>query len=316
LAAHGQTIRVGRYRIEITRPEKVLFPADGITKGDLTNYYRQIAAWILPHLQGRPLLLERYPDGIDKTHFFHKAVPVYYPDWIETVTVKKVGGTVTHVVCDNEASLVYIANQACITPHIWLSRIEKLHCPDQMVFDLDPADGNFESAKATAQSFSRLLDKLELPTFVKTSGSRGLHVAVPLNREEDFDSVRTFARRLAEIVVNEDWEHRTLEQRKSKRFGRIFVDTKRNAYAQTVAPAYSVRARPRAPVSAPLDWSELNKKDFRPDDVTIQSIFNRLEKFGDPRKDFRRWATSLKRAHQKLEDLNATRRISQEEEVR
>jgi bifunctional non-homologous end joining protein LigD len=315
LAARGQIVRVGRYKIEITRSAKVLFPADGITKGDLIDYYRRIAAWILPHLQDRPLVLERYPDGIDKTRFFQKAVPAYYPDWIKTVTVKKVGGTVTHVVCDNEASLVYIANQGCITPHIWLSRIDKLHCPDQMVFDLDPFDGGFASAKATARSLNRLLDELELPAFVKTSGSRGLHVAVPLNREENFDSVRAFARRLAEIVVNEDREHRTLEQRKSKRLGRIFVDTNRNAYAQTVAPAYSVRALPSAPVSAPLDWSELDKKDLRPEGASIRTIFDHLERV-DPWADFRRRATSLKRARQKFEGLNATRRISQQEEVR
>jgi bifunctional non-homologous end joining protein LigD len=139
---------------------------------------------------------------------------------------------------------------------------------------------------------------------------------VPLNRREDFDSVRAFARRLAEIVVNQDSDHRTLEQRKDKRQGRVFMDTNRNAYAQTVAPAYAVRARPRAPVSAPLDWSELNTTDLRPDGVTIRSVFDRLEKLGDPWNDFRRRATSLDGARQRLEELNATRRIPQEEEVR
>ena len=315
MAVGGQIIRVGRYDVEITRPAKVLFPADGITKGDLIDYYRRIAPWMLPHLRGRPVAMERYPDGIDKPSFFHKAVPSYYPDWIKTVTVKKVGGTVTHVVCDNEATLVYLANQACITPHIWLSRMDKLYYPDQMIFDLDPSGESFESVKATAQSFSRLLDELALPAYVKTTGSRGLHVAVPLNREEDFDSVRGFARRLAEIVVNGDREHRTLEQRKGKRLGRVFVDTNRNAYAQLIAPAYAVRARPGAPVSVPLEWSELNRKDLRPGGVTIRSVFDRLEKVGDPWKDFRRRATSLNRARQKLEELNATRRIPQKEEV-
>ena len=305
-AVDEQIIRVGRHDVEVTRTAKVLFPADGITKGDLIGYYRRIAPWMLPHLRDRPLAMERYPDGIDQPSFFHKAVPSYFPDWIKKVTVKKAGGTITHVVCNNEATLVYLANQACITPHIWLSRIDKLRCPDQMVFDLDPSGENFEPVRAAAQSFGELLDKLELPAYVKTTGSRGLHVAVPLDREEDFDSVRAFARRLAEIVVNGDREHRTLEQRKERRLERVFVDTNRNAYAQTVAPAYAVRARPGAPISLPLDWSELNKNDLRPNGVTIRTVFERLEKARDPWRDFRRHATSLNKARRKVEKLNAT----------
>ena len=305
-AVDEQIIRVGRHDVEVTRTAKVLFPADGITKGDLIGYYRRIAPWMLPHLRDRPLAMERYPDGIDQPSFFHKAVPSYFPDWIKKVTVKKAGGTITHVVCNNEATLVYLANQACITPHIWLSRIDKLRCPDQMVFDLDPSSETFEPVRATARAFGELLDKLELPAYVKTTGSRGLHVAVPLDREEDFDSVRAFARRLAEIVVNGDREHRTLEQRKERRLERVFVDTNRNAYAQTVAPAYAVRARPGAPISLPLDWSELNKNDLRPNGVTIRTVFERLEKAGDPWRDFRRHATSLNKARRKVEKLNAT----------
>jgi len=260
----GQIIRVGRFDVEITRPTKVLFPSDGITKGDLIDYYRQIAPWMLPHMRGRPLAMERYPDGIDAPSFFHKAVPSYFPDWIKTVTVKKVGGTLRHVICNDEATLANLANQACITPHIWLSRIDKLNYPDLMVFDLDPPSQDFELVKSTARAFHKLLQELQLPAYVKTTGSRGLHVAVPVKREEDFDSVRAFARRLAEAVVDEDPEHRTLEQRKDKRGGRVFVDTNRNAYAQTVAPAYAVRARARAPISTPLNWSELNNNDLRP----------------------------------------------------
>jgi bifunctional non-homologous end joining protein LigD len=307
MAVDGQTIRVGRRGITITRPAKVLFPADGITKRDLVDYYRRIGPWILPHLRDRPLAMERYPDGIGEPSFFQKAVPPYYPDWIERVTVQKAGGTITHVICNNEATLVYLANQACITPHIWLSRIEKLHFPDQMVFDLDPSGESFDPVRETAQSFGELLDRLELPAYIKTTGSRGLHIAVPLDREEDFDSVRAFARRVAEIVVKGDREQRTLEQRKSRRLGRVFVDINRNAYAQTVAPAYAVRARPGAAVSLPLDWSEVNRKDLRPNGVTIRTVFDRLEKAGDPWRDFRRHATSLNSARGKVEKLNVPR---------
>jgi bifunctional non-homologous end joining protein LigD len=314
LARDRQIVKVGRYDVEITRPAKILFPEDGVTKGDLIDYYRRIAPWILPHVRTRPLAMERYPEGIEKTRVFQKNVPPYYPDWIRTVTVKKIGGTVTHLVCDNEATLVYLANQACITPHMWLSRIGKLQCPDQLVFDLDPSSEDFEAVKATAQSFRKLLHELELPAYIKTTGSRGFHVAVPLDRGEDFDSVRAFARRLAEIVVMEDPEGRTLELRKGKRGERVFVDINRNAYAQTVAPAFAVRARPGAPVSTTLNWSELSKKDLQSDGVNIRSIFGRLEKVGDPWKDFRRHAISIKKTRQKIEKLNVTRGISQEEE--
>jgi bifunctional non-homologous end joining protein LigD len=288
----------------------VLFPADGITKRDLVDYYRQIASWILPHMRGRPLAMERYPDGIDKPSFFHKAVPSYYPDWLETVTVKKAGGTVTHVVCDDVASLVFLANQACITPHVWLSRISKLYHSDLMVFDLDPSAQGFGLVRSMAQALRGVLDSLELPAYVKTTGSRGLHVAVPLKPEVDFDSVRAFARRLAEMVVDMDPQHRTLEQRRDKRGGRVFLDTNRNAYAQTIAPAYAVRARPHAPVSVPLSWSELDKGDLGPDTITIRTVFERLEKIGDPWKDFRRHATSFHAAYRILKKRNVTRRIS------
>jgi bifunctional non-homologous end joining protein LigD len=309
LTGQGQIVQVDRHRVEITRPTKVLFPGDGITKGDLIDYYRRIAPWILPHMRGRPLAMERYPDGIDKPSFFHKAVPSYYPDWIKTVTVKKAAGTVTHVVCDDKPTLVFLANQACITPHIWLSRIDKLHHPDQMVFDLDPSGDDFGLVKSTAQDLSALLDELGLPAYVKTTGSKGLHVVVPLKREEDFDSVRAFAKRLAAIVVDDDPEHRTLEQRTNKRRGRVFLDTNRNAYAQTIAPAYAVRARPHAPVSVPLAWNELNNKDLRPDGVTIRTVFERLEKFRDPWHEYRRAAASLRAACRRLEKRSATRRI-------
>ena len=304
-----EIVRIGRHEVRVTRPRKVLFPEDGITKQDLIDYYCRIASWILPHLRGRPLVLERYPDGINEPGFFQKDTPSHYPGWIKTVTVKKVGGSVRHVVCDNAATLIYLANQACVTPHIWLSRTDKLDVPDQMVFDLDPSGDSFEPVKAAARSLKELLDHLGLPAYLKTTGLRGLHVAVPLKRREDFDSVRAFAREVARVIVSQEPGERTLEQRKSMRRGRVFVDTNRNAYAQTIAPAYAVRARRGAPVSVPLDWSELKSKNLRPDGVTIRSVFDRLEKVGDPWEDFWWRGVSLNRARRKLEKLKATRRL-------
>jgi bifunctional non-homologous end joining protein LigD len=309
-------MRIDDREVAISHPEKILFPEDRITKRDLVDYYRDIAPWILPHLRDRPLAMECYPDGIDQLGFIRKDTPAYYPGWIRTVVVrKKTGGSVRHVVCNDAATLVCLANQACVTPHIWLSRTDKLDRPDQMVFDLDPSGDSFEPVKATAQSLKELLDQLGLPAYLKTTGSRGLHVAVPLRRSEDFDAVRAFAREVARVLVSEEPEQRTLEQRKGMRRGRVFVDTNRNAYAQNMALAYAERARRGAPVSVPLDWRELTREDLRPQGVTIRTVFDRLEALGDLWADFRRRGASLATARRKLEKLHVTRRVPQEAAV-
>jgi bifunctional non-homologous end joining protein LigD len=298
-----RVVRVDGKEIEISRPEKVLFPEDGIAKGDLIEYYARIAPHMLPHLRDRPLTLERYPNGIHTKRFFQKEVSSYFPKWLRTVTVKKVGGTVTHVVCNDTATLVYIANQACVTPHIFLSRIDKLDIPDQMVFDLDPQGDDFELVRSTALSFKQLLDELELPAFLKTTGSRGLHVVVPLQRREGYDAVRAFARDLAARIVSQAPGERTMESLKANRGDRVFIDTNRNGYAQLVAPAYAVRARKGAPVSAPLQWNELEKKSLRSNSFTIRNIFDRVEKVEDPWADFWRKGASLAKARRNLSAL-------------
>jgi bifunctional non-homologous end joining protein LigD len=310
LATGDLRLRIGRRELKVTHPGKILFLGNGVTKKELIDYYRRIAPWMLPHMRGRPLAMERYPDGIDKPGFFQKDAAPYFPGWIKTVTVKKkTGGVVRHVVCDDAATLAYLASQACVTPHVWLSRIDKLTYPDQMVFDLDPSGGSFDMVKSTAESLKTVLDELNLPAFVKTTGSRGLHVAVPLRRTQPFDTVRDFARALATVVVSQAPRQRTLKLVKSKRRGRVFVDTNRIAYAQTIAPAYAVRARRGAPVSLPLDWSELRKRDLRPDGTTIRNVFDRLEKTGDPWHDFWRHGVSLNGARARFEALDAARSV-------
>jgi bifunctional non-homologous end joining protein LigD len=296
--------------VKITHRGKVLFPDDGITKEELVDYYRRVAAWMLPHVRGRPVAMERYPDGIGKPGFFQKDASPPFPEWIRTATVKKTGGVVRHVICDDAATLVYLASQACVTPHAWLSRVDKLAYPDQMVFDLDPSGDSFDMVKSTAESLKAVLDDIGLPAFVKTTGSRGLHIAVPLKRTEEFDTVRGFARGLAAIVVSQASDQRTLELLKSKRHGRVFVDTNRNAYAQTMAPAFAVRARRGAPVSFPIDWSDLRRLDLRPDGTTIRNVFERLARTGDPWHDFRRHSISLKGPRAKLEAWDAARSVS------
>lgn len=306
--ARPAVVHLGDRAVPLSRPEKILFPDDGITKGDLIEYYRRVADWMLPHLRDRPLALERYPDGIGRPGFFQKKAGTYYPTWIRTVTVPKAGGTVRHVVCDDAATLVYLANQACVTPHIWLSRTDRLDRPDQMLFDLDPSGDDFEPVKAAARAFKALLDRLGLPAYLKTTGSRGLHVAVPLQRREDFDAVRGFARELARLVAGEDPEQWTVEQRKDRRGGRVFFDTNRNAYAQMIAPAWAVRARPGAPVSVPLEWHELDRPDLRSNGITIRTVFARLEAAGDPWQDFWSRGATLTRARRRLARERGARR--------
>ena len=300
-----EILRVGGQEVSITNPEKVLFPADRITKGDLIRYYQRISPWMLPHLEGRPLSLQRFPDGIDSPGFFQKAAPAYYPPWIKKVTVQKAGGTVNHVVCDDAATLVYLANQACITPHIWLSRVGRQKFPDQMIFDFDPSTNDFAAVVEAALSLKTVLDDLQLPAFIKATGSRGLHVAVPLNREQDFGGVRAFAKSVAEVLVGQNPSRFTMEQYKRKRGGRVLIDINRNAYAQTAVAVYALRARNRAPIAVPLAWSELLNKGLRPDGITIRTVFERLDKGDDPWKDFWRHAASLDKASRKLEKLHA-----------
>jgi bifunctional non-homologous end joining protein LigD len=305
MPSHGEVLEINRHEVKITRPDKVLFPNDGITKYDLVDYYRRVSSWILPHLADRPLMLERYPDGIDEIRIVQKSAASYYPRWIKTATVRKAGGKLHQVICEDEATLTFLANQACITPHIWLSRIKSPEYPDRMIFDLDPSGDDFEPVRDTAHALREKLDKIGLPAYVKSTGSRGVHVTVPLKPESDFDAVRSFARQLAEIVAEEDQKHRTTEQRKVNRRGRVFLDTNRNAYAQTAVAPYAVRARLHAPVAVPISWRELDKSSFRPDGVTIRTIFDRLKKQDDPWKDFWSSAVSLKRTQRKLEELHA-----------
>jgi bifunctional non-homologous end joining protein LigD len=300
MAIKAGVLRVDGREIEISRPEKVLFPEDGITKGDLIEYYARIAPQILPHLCDRPLTLERYPNGINTKRFFQKEVSSYFPKWLKRVTVPKVGGTVTHLVGNDTASLVYIANQACVTPHIFLSRIDKLEVPDQMVFDLDPQGDDFDLVRSTALDFKQLLGELELPAFLKTTGSRGLHVVVPLRRREGYDEVRAFAREVAGIIVSQAPNARTMEPLKANRGDRVFIDTNRNGKAQLLAPAYAVRARKGAPVSVPLEWAELKKKSLRSNSFTIRNLYDRLERVTDPWAAFWRSGVLLTKARRKL----------------
>ncbi|MEV0169949.1 non-homologous end-joining DNA ligase [Streptomyces sp. NPDC050803] len=257
-----RTVRAGRRTVEVHRPQKVLFPGDGgakeYTKSDLVDYYRSVAPFMLPHLRGRPLMLERYPDGLEGPRFMQKNTPENYPDWVTRVEVPKEGGTVCHTVCEDSATLVLLADQACVTLHRWLSRVGRPDRPDRMVFDLDPAEDDFGPVREAAWLLGELLDEVNLPSALMTTGSRGLHVIVPLNGHHDFDEVREFARDLADTLAAAHPDRLTTEARRKDRGDHLYLDVQRNAYAQTAVVPFTVRARPGAPVAVPLAWTDLD----------------------------------------------------------
>lgn len=306
----ARTLRAGRRTVEIQRPGKVLFPGSGgtpeYTKGDLADYYRAVAPYLLPHLRGRPLTLERCPDGLDGQRFLQKNTPEHYPDWITRVEVAKEGGTVTHVVCDDTATLLHLADQACVTLHRWLSRTDRAggpDHPDRLVFDLDPAGDDFAAVRDAARWMRELLAELDLPAGAMTTGSRGLHLVVPLDGRHDFDEVRRFARDVAALAASRHPDRLTTAARKHDRAGRLYLDVQRNGYAQTAVAPYSVRARPGAPVAVPLAWKQLDDPAL---DARRWSITDAVDQARtEPWSDLPRRGRSLGPARRRLDDMHS-----------
>jgi bifunctional non-homologous end joining protein LigD len=294
-------------RVRITHPDKVLFPDDGITKADLAAYYETVAALMLPLVSGRPVTMQRFPNGIGRGGFLQKQAADYFPDWIERVTAPNrrtrsatTREQVTYMVCRAPDDLVYLANHACITPHVWLSRAPDIYQPDQMVFDLDPASADPHVLRLAASALHELLDELGLPAFLKSSGSKGLHVVVPLVPDAETDDVKVFSIAAAEALAARHPDDLTTEARIADRHGRLYLDIGRNGYAQTMAAPYAVRALPGAPVSVPLDWSELD--EFDPRRHTLRNIGERLAR-PDPWAGIDQAASSLDGARERLAEL-------------
>jgi bifunctional non-homologous end joining protein LigD len=294
-------LRLGRRVVKVSRPEKPLFPS-GETKADLAHYYADVAEAMLPQVAGRPLNLERYVDGIDGERLVQQRAGKYFPGWIARAETPKKGGSVEHVVARDAATLVYLAGQAAITLHRWLSRTDRLERPDVLIVDLDPSDPDSD-VRAAAVDFGALMRELGLEPFAMTTGSRGFHIVAPLQRRQDYDDVRAFARDLARLAAARDPERLTVEMRKAKRGGRILVDVARNAYAQTAVAPYAVRARPGAPVATPLRWEELEDEATRPDGWTIHTVPSRLNQAGDPWRDIHSAARPLGAPRRKLDAL-------------
>jgi bifunctional non-homologous end joining protein LigD len=268
--------------VEITHPDKVLVPDDGITKEDLASYYERVSEWMLPHIRFRPISMQRFPDGIARKGFFHKDAPDYFPSWLRRVEVPKSGGTVTHIYACDADTLVYLVGQNTITPHVWLV---------------------FNAVRRAARHSGVLLRELGFAPFAQVTGSKGIHVWTPLRRRAGNDEVRAFARDLARVLAARHPDELTTEWRKEKRDGRILVDTARNTYAQTAVPPYAVRPRPGAPVATPIDWDELSDSRLRPDRWTVKNVLRRLGAKGDPWADIASYARGISRARRRLESL-------------
>ncbi len=263
----------------LTHLDKIFWPEDKITKGDLLNYYDKISPWILPYLKDRPESLRRFPHGIEGETFFQKNLKDH-PDWIETVEITHSNKKVNYLLIQNEESLLYAANLGCIEIHPFFSRVKKLHNPDFLVFDLDPKGASFLKVIQIAQALHEFLEEIEVPNFCKTSGATGLHIAIPLGAKYTYDQAKQFAEIVAAIVQSRLPKISTLERSIAKRKGKVYIDCYQNNFGQTLASVYSVRARKGASVSTPLKWEEV-KKGLDPKDYTIKTILPRLKKMGD-----------------------------------
>jgi bifunctional non-homologous end joining protein LigD len=285
-AAHQQLIIDG-HPITVTHPDRVVFPEDGITKGEVVEYYRKIAERMLSHVRERPLHMNRFPGGIKWAPIQQKRVPDSFPGWIKRVTVGRhgKGDTITHAVIDDQATLVYLANYNMITAHVWLSRVEAPDRPDQLIFDLDPSDEDFTLVRNTALALRELLQPMQLEPFVKTTGSRGLHVVVPIEVGPSFEEAHLFADYIGQKLAATNPTHLTTEFIKEERKGRLFIDVNRNAYAQTAVAAYSIRAKRTAPIAVPIDWGDVKDSNLKPDGINFGNVWDWLKSHSDPWKD-------------------------------
>jgi bifunctional non-homologous end joining protein LigD len=306
-SAAKTSITAGGITVELSHTDKMFFPDDKITKGDLIEYYASVADRMLPYLKDRPVTMARYPDGITGHRIFQKNVPGYFPDWITRAPVKKEGGELHQVICDKPATLIYLANQACVEPHVFLSRIDRLDHPDQLVIDFDPPDGqHFEQARRGALWLKELLtDDLGATPFVKTTGGRGLHVHIPLDRAADFDEGREFALALSAVLADRHPDDLTTEQRKQGRDGRVYLDAMRNSYAQLVVAPYAVRARPGAAVATPLHWAEVDDPALDPAAFNLRTTAARLDSTDDPWTGLNRHRYSLAKLAERLGQMKA-----------
>lgn len=272
-------------KVEFSNQDKIIFPKAKLTKKAIIDYYKKIADYILPHLKARPVTLERYPEGINKNGFFQKNKSDYFPNWLDFYEISNKDGTTTeYVLINNVDSLLFLINQAVITPHIWLSQKNDIKKPDKIVFDLDPTKKDYRNLVIIAKSIKKYLDSIGLVAYVMSTGSNGVHIILPIKPELSFEQIHEFAKKISEKIVNKNPKIATIEQRKDKRDGKVFIDYLRNSYGQTSVCPYAIRPKENAPIATPLSWDELTSS-FNPQRYTIKNIFRRLAQKNNPWKD-------------------------------
>jgi len=274
------------HEVACSSTDRVVYPDCGVTKGDVIAYYRDVAPLALPELRGRALTLERFPKGLAGGGFYQKHAQNHFPAWIARVTFGET--PVDYPICDSAAALVYFANQGTLAFHVMTSRAAAPLAPDLLVFDLDPPDGQFDAARVAALALRGLLDERRLPAFVKVTGSKGVHVVVPLAPSAPYAAVDAFGRQLSAELCARSADTLTTEFYKKARKGRLFVDTMRNEPGATFVAAYSLRGRPGAPISAPITWDELADPAMRADAITLRRLRAWLDRRGDPWAGLRR----------------------------
>ena len=286
--------------VAISHPEKVMFPESGITKGELCSYYQLVAPLMLQHIEGRPVTLERFHRGIGEKGFFQKNVEKGAPAWLERVTVPKSDGVVNYPVVRDANGIMWLANQNCITPHVWTSRAPDLLHPDLCIFDLDPLVDDANVLRKVTLLLRDMLAECGLTSWVKTSGSKGFHVAVPLDGKANSGQVAQWAHAMGRAFAQRYPEHLTLEFYKVDRGGKILVDTGRNEFGATYATTYAVRPKPNAPISAPCSWEEVESGAAQPQTFTLRDMAKRLDTVGDL------WASIFQRPHALPDTLPST----------
>jgi bifunctional non-homologous end joining protein LigD len=297
-------VRAGRRTVSVSSPDRVVFPRAGLTKLDLASYYAEVADVMVPHVRGRPLALQSYPDGVLGESYFVKNVPAHYPSWIATAQVpRRGGGSIRQALANDGATLVYLAGQNVVTPHVWTSRADRLEQPDRIIFDLDPSTKHFDEVRAAARELGSLLRDLGFTPFAMTTGSRGLHVVVPLRRTAPYDEVHAFSHDVATLFAASNPAKLTTEFHVKDRGERLFLDVGRNAYGQHAVAPYAVRGLPDAPVATPLRWEELEDPQLRSQRWSIRTLRARLDTAGDPWREIARHARALGPAQRELRRL-------------
>lgn len=275
-------ITINRKELKLTNLEKIFWPEEKYTKGNLINYYTEVSKFILPYLKDRPESLNRFPNGINGESFYQKDVKEMPPSWVkkEKIFSESNNEYINYLVCQNEATLIFLANLGCIEINPWFSRIQKLENPDFIVIDLDPLDVSFDKVKQTALAVKEVLDKGEIHGYIKTSGATGLHIYIPANAKYNYDITRDFAHLIARLAHHLVPEISSVERRPVKRAKKVYIDYLQNSKGQTIAAPYSLRPKPHAPVSTPIEWKEL-KSIGSPEEFNIKTIHKRLKKKGD-----------------------------------